>query len=371
MARGSSRPPARSLDHTIARGTAMSPPHGPTGPGPGQGPRPSHERPFSIVAPAGSTADHTSERPALSLPEPLDLGDHVEIAHRLIAQLRDEAGTDTSPVFDRGVLRNYDPPSGLWREVPRHVLTQRVAVFSGAAIPRGETTAKLKLKSSDIAGTIHVLCELVARPGFFDTAPVGVTFTNGFVRLDPADPTRLDLVAHAPDHRATFARAFDYDPAAAAPGWQRFLEDIFTHPSELVPEDQGGASAAERAAFAVDRRQRIEVLEEWVGATLLGAVVKYQTAVVLVGDGGNGKSVFLEVVRRLFSPARVRSIRPQKWSDKFATADLDGCLANIVNEMPTSEIAASDVFKSVIAGDAIGGEKKYKDPYTFQPRAGH
>ena len=318
-----------------------------------------------------ATADHAPTEPVGAPPDTLALGDHVEIARKLIDQLRAEAGTAASPVFDRGVLRNYDPTSGLWRDVPRHVLTQRVAAFSGAAIPRGETVAKLKLKSHDIAGTINVIYELVARPGFFDAAPVGVTFANGFVRLDPADPTRLELAGHSPDHRATYALAFDYDPAAEAPGWQRFLDDVFTHPSELVPEDQGGATTAERAALAVDRHQRIDVLEEWIGACLLGTVVKYQVVIALHGEGSNGKSVFLEVVRNLFSPALVRSIRPQKWSDKFTTAGLDGCLVNMVNEVPATEISASDVFKSMIAGDAIGGEKKYKDPYTFKPRAGH
>src|SRR5216110_2528588 len=212
-------------------GARARPPATPATPPPAVSVDPHHERPLALVA----TADHAPTEPVGAPPDTLALGDHVEIARKLIDQLRAEAGTAASPVFDRGVLRNYDPTSGLWRDVPRHVLTQRVAAFSGAAIPRGETVAKLKLKSHDIAGTINVIYELVARPGFFDAAPVGVTFANGFVRLDPA---------------------------AEAPGWQRFLDDVFTHPSELVPEDQGGATTAERAALAVDRHQRIDVLEE-------------------------------------------------------------------------------------------------------------
>ncbi len=302
----------------------------------------------------------------------LVLGDHVEIAKKIIETLQQESGVEESPVFARGKLRGYQPETGLWVEVEKHELIRMISSFSGTVIPKGNKVSTLKLKYADISGIMKVLFGLRSRPGFFEDVPNGVAFTNGFLRLDPREGKSLAVLhEHAPEHRATFMLPFDYDPGAPATRWEMFLHEIFTHPSELIPAAQGGATEADRAAFELDRTRRIAMLEEWLGACLVGVVVKYHTCLVLNGEGSNGKSVFLEVIRRLFPPESVRSIKPQKWSEKFSVADLENCPINIVNEMPDAEMAGGDTFKAVIAGDPIQAERKYQDPFTLKPRAGH
>ena len=261
------------------------------------------------------------EQAARPSTQELVLGDHVEIAKKIIEKLHQESGVDESPVFDRGKLRRYQPETGLWVEVEKHELIRMISSFSGTVIPKGNKVSTLKLKYADISGIMKVLFGLRSRPGFFENVPNGVAFTNGFLRLDPRDGKSLAVLhEHAPEHRATFMLPFDYDPSAPATRWETFLHEIFTHPSELIPEAQGGATEADRAAFEVDRTRRIAMLEEWLGACLVGVVVKYHTCIVLNGDGSNGKSVFLDVIRRLFPPESVRSIKPQKWSEKFSIA---------------------------------------------------
>jgi phage/plasmid-associated DNA primase len=93
--------------------------------------------------------------------------------------------------------------------------------------------------------------------------------------------------------------------------------------------------------------------------------------VILNGDGSNGKSVFMDVIKELFSPEVIRSLKPHEWNQRFSTAQLDGCKINIVNEVPSIDIAGGDTFKSVISGNRQKAERKGKDPYDFKPDAGH
>lgn len=54
-----------------------------------------------------------------------------------------------------------------------------------------------------------------------------------------------------------------------------------------------------------------------------------------------------------------------------SVAALEGKRANLVSETPSGEILDGGIFKAVITGDSVTGERKQKDPFDFAPRAGH
>jgi putative DNA primase/helicase len=59
------------------------------------------------------------------------------------------------------------------------------------------------------------------------------------------------------------------------------------------------------------------------------------------------------------------------WGEQFAIEVLAGKLANIVDEIPETEIVAGATFKGVISGEPVTAERKYQSKFTFRPLAGH
>ncbi len=276
-------------------------------------------------------------------------GDGVEIARRLLV---DASGfSEVGVIYDRDTFWRYAPRRGVFEEVPRSYLGRLVGRYAGAPLPevKGEARA-LRLWRGDITGAIAQAADEAEERGAFDRAAVGVAFRNGFATVDATGT--VDLHAHSPTHRATFALGFDFDPTATAPRWEAFLGEMLEgHP---------------------DAAAIVACLEEWIGAALTGDVVRYQVALVLVGAlGANGKSTFLTVIRWLFPPGSVQAIGPALWGNVFHLAELAGARINIVNELPDADIAAGEVFKSMISGDAVNAAHKHGKPFTFAARTGH
>ena len=110
---------------------------------------------------------------------------------------------------------------------------------------------------------------------------------------------------------------------------------------------------------------------QFVGACLLGIAWRYQKCIVLIGEGANGKSTLIDILRALFEASKVAAIPPNKLTDQYYVAELVGKVINLCAETPKSELRDSDKFKSVVTGDWTSGRAPYKPVAHFQPIAGH
>ncbi|WP_054854422.1 phage/plasmid primase, P4 family [Vulcanisaeta distributa] len=91
-------------------------------------------------------------------------------------------------------------------------------------------------------------------------------------------------------------------------------------------------------------------------------------AVMLLGDGANGKSTFLTWLRCLLGSENVSSISLQVLTDpsnRFAVAELYHKLANIYPDLPRTIVRDTGMFKALTGGDAIQAERKFRDPFVF------
>ena len=112
-----------------------------------------------------------------------------------------------------------------------------------------------------------------------------------------------------------------------------------------------------------------DIVQEWCGYCLLNDT-NYSKALLLFGDGENGKSVLLNVIKRFLGNENVTSISLQYLeSSPFAPARLFGKTANIFADLPKKALSQTSVFKMTVAGDDISGEKKGKDSFEFKPTA--
>ncbi|WP_437804197.1 DUF5906 domain-containing protein [Sorangium sp. So ce693] len=92
---------------------------------------------------------------------------------------------------------------------------------------------------------------------------------------------------------------------------------------------------------------------------------------MLFGEGGNGKSAGINLVRAMFPPEALASLPPQRWTERFALSAPEGKLANFVSETPSGERLEGGAFKAVVTGDPVTAERKHRDPFEFRPVAGH
>jgi putative DNA primase/helicase len=93
-----------------------------------------------------------------------------------------------------------------------------------------------------------------------------------------------------------------------------------------------------------------------------------QKALCLVGEGGNGKGVFLQLATSFVGPENVSNLTLQRLEvDRFAVARLQGKLANICADLPATRLVDCAVFKAITGGDRLTGELKYQNSFEFTP----
>ncbi len=95
----------------------------------------------------------------------------------------------------------------------------------------------------------------------------------------------------------------------------------------------------------------------------------YEKGIILYGDGENGKSVMLHILRAL-APRHTQSISiPRLVKNEFGTSSLINKRVAIIGEMPSRlSKEMQEVLKSLISWDPMPGEFKGKDVFTFTPR---
>lgn len=88
-------------------------------------------------------------------------------------------------------------------------------------------------------------------------------------------------------------------------------------------------------------------------------------AFILSGDGANGKSTFLDIIKTLLGEDNISSLDLGELGDRFKTAELFGKLANIGDDIGDEFIANPAIFKKLVTGERTSVERKGKDPFEF------
>ena len=96
---------------------------------------------------------------------------------------------------------------------------------------------------------------------------------------------------------------------------------------------------------------------------------RLQKCAVLIGSGANGKSVFLNVLTKIFGSQNVSNVEMSSLSQDFQVIQLMNSMLNISAETRTNVAGAESKFKQITAGDEISACYKGKDYITFRPRA--
>jgi phage/plasmid-associated DNA primase len=144
-----------------------------------------------------------------------------------------------------------------------------------------------------------------------------INVENGFLNVR----TR-QLFPHSPDLLSTIRIPVTFDSQVGCPEIEKFIGEVF--PEDAIP-----------LAW--------EILGD-----LLTPDRSVQKAICLLGEGGNGKSVFLDLANRFVGVENVCHLSLQRLeADRFSAARLYGKLANICPDLPGERLASSAMFKAI------------------------
>ena len=139
------------------------------------------------------------------------------------------------------------------------------------------------------------------------------------------------------------------DPGAKGEAvWQQALDEFFTGDQELI-----------------------NYAQEICGLMAIGKVY-VEALVIAYGDGRNGKSTYWNSIARVLGSycggisADVLTVNCKR-NIKPEMAELKGKRMVIAAEMEEGVRLSTSVLKQLCSTDEVGGEKKYKTPFTFVP----
>jgi hypothetical protein len=153
-----------------------------------------------------------------------------------------------------------------------------------------------------------------------------------------------ELSEHSPDFLSIVQLPIVYDPNAKCPTILRFLGQVF-HPQDVF------------------------TAMEIVGYLLYRTAI-YEKAVMLYGNGDNGKGVFIKLIEAFIGSENCSHVPLQELdSDRFSSADLYGKLVNTFADLTSQKLLTTGDFKTLVSGDTVRSQKKYGQPFSFRNNA--
>lgn len=168
-----------------------------------------------------------------------------------------------------------------------------------------------------------------------------MNFINGTLELEP----NIVLREHREDDYCTYCLPYAYDPEAKSELWENYLNSVTDFDDK-----------------------KIALLQEYAGYCLFTDCTM-QKALNLIGEGSNGKSIFVNVITDVFSRANVSSVSMFDLTQKFYSIDLKHSMVNIASETSSDATGAEEKFKKVVVGEIIRDSYKGKPVMDFVPRA--
>ena len=138
---------------------------------------------------------------------------------------------------------------------------------------------------------------------------------------------------------------------------------------DLVEHDQLDTFMFNLFGGQEDDEDMMRFIYEVVGYCLVNNTFA-QKFFILYGEGGNGKSSFLQLLTSLLTEVNVSNIALIDIDgNKFRLAEIMGKFANIGDDIDGGAILSTSNIKKIVTGDTIVIENKGCKPYSYNPHA--
>jgi len=155
-----------------------------------------------------------------------------------------------------------------------------------------------------------------------------------------------ELQPHSPDFVSLIQYPVDYDPTAKCPVWVKCMDDWM---------------------LGDEKEEKIRLLQQFSGYCLSSSML-YDRALFIVGDGGNGKSTFIDTIAMVIGKESTSHIDLESLYGAFGMHGLIGKRLNIIEEVH-GNYYQSNKLKKLISGEQVTIDIKYKPQFTFRPQA--
>jgi putative DNA primase/helicase len=282
------------------------------------------------------------------------------------ASLREHKGPDGLPIhrydgIDDAVNALYDELDFIYPSERTRGWREKLYVYAdgkyvshedetGIYEPTGERTigriTQRYLGVFGDTGTVRQIvdqCERYAdtRARRLTEAPERLVVNNGVLDLETGE-----VDPHTPDeyHRTRIERT--YDPAAECPAINAFLHEV------VAEED-------------------VDTLYQLIAHALYKDYPEDKAA-MLLGDGANGKTIFITLVEKFLGEWNIsgESLHDLADNDRnFSQRNLIGKLANTDPDMGNQTVHNMAVFKALTGRDTVSADVKYERPVRFKNHA--
>lgn len=224
----------------------------------------------------------------------------------------------------------YDYPAGVYRFNGETVIEQFAQMWLG----------KLGLEST---ATNHYMAQVVGyirRETYIHRDKLNTNRDIVVVKNGVIDLNSRKLLPHSKEYKATVALPVTYDVGADCPKITKFISEVVKAENRLL----------------------LWELPAWC----LTPYSVIQRLVILLGEGANGKTVYLEMLRRFLGRENCTAYSLQSLTNnRFAIAGLYGKLANISPELPSTALRQAGPLKTLTGLDTVEAEKKFRDSFNF------
>jgi len=168
-----------------------------------------------------------------------------------------------------------------------------------------------------------------------------IPLENGILLLDEG---KIIPFKNEPEEIFTFRVPVKYDPSAECPRIEKFLSDILSE-------------------------KDIPTILELIGYCLYQEY-PFHKAFMFVGEGDNGKSTLINLIKTFLGEENTASISLQELeTNRFAKAQLHGKLANLFADLTQKSLRETGIFKMLTGSDIITTDQKWGDFLTFKNHA--
>jgi putative DNA primase/helicase len=272
------------------------------------------------------------------------IGDSADAAERLmqLVLVRNFGGGKHLMLCLDGRFWHYD--ERLWSAVPDQWISKMVLETIEANPVKNQNTSSL------MGQVLTVLKAKVAVRddvlGFVaDPAPV-INCANGELWI--AEDGNVELRKHRPESHLRHCLDVAYDRDAKCPEYDHAVEGIF--------------------ATADDHQDLVRHWNEFVGYVIQPRR-HIPIIMVLLGKGGNGKTVLIRTVTRLLGKSLVEAQRVDSLDkNRFAMGSLFGKLLYVDDDVRAGARLPDGILKTISEAKEVTGEHKYKPTFNFTVR---
>ena len=169
----------------------------------------------------------------------------------------------------------------------------------------------------------------------FNKNPFSIVFENGILNL-----RTMKLEPHHPDHLETIKLHVKYNPDAVGPTADEFFKTATCGDADTI-----------------------QLLYEAIGYAFL-KTPELHKAFLLIGEGRNGKSTFLDIIKNICGMENCTSLDFKDLGEKFRVGMLHNKLVSLSGDISSQPLKDSDLFKRIVGGDEITIERKNAHPFN-------